>query len=211
VNKKLTIALGAAVLGVALIPATARASTPECTNGTYAGYCGTQADNGSPVLVMDVKGLNFNVGNPVIGWTNSSTDPATDWFQLPYKGDPALGVMFFATPTGVNLDLCVADPGNGRVVLRQCNGSNWQRWIATQVGSTAFFTWTNRATHRILTAHAKAHSSPRARPRPRLPVPSNGSSAARKAPGLRYGDGGHRATSDPALARQSATRTMVSR
>ena len=112
-NKKLTIALGAAVLGVALIPATARASTPECTGGTYAGYCGTQADNGSPVLVMDVKGLKFNVGNPVIGWTNSSTDPATDWVQLPYKGDPALGVMFFASPTGVNLDLCMADPGNG--------------------------------------------------------------------------------------------------
>ena len=154
-NKKLTIALGAAVLGVALIPATARASTPECTGGTYAGYCGTQADNGSPVVVMDVKGLKFNAGNPVIGWTNSSTDPATDWVQLPYKGDPALGVMFFASPTGVNLDLCMADPGNGFVVLRECNGSNWQRWIAAQVGSTGFFTWTNRATHRILTAHAK--------------------------------------------------------
>jgi hypothetical protein len=79
VNRKFTIALGAAILGVALIPATARASTPECTGGTYAGYCGTQADSGSPVLVMDVKGLRFNVGNPVIGWTNSSTDPATPW------------------------------------------------------------------------------------------------------------------------------------
>ena len=85
VNRKLTIALGAAVLGVALIPATARASTPQCTGGTYAGYCGTQADSGSPVLVMDVKGLRFNVGTPVIGWTNSSTDPATDWFQLPQQ------------------------------------------------------------------------------------------------------------------------------
>jgi hypothetical protein len=155
VNKKLTIALGAAVLGVALIPATARASTTECTAGTYAGYCATQADNGGPVLVMDSKGLHFNVGNPVIGWTDSSTDPATDWFQLPYKGDPALGVMFIFAPTGVDLDVCAADPGNGLVVLRQCNGSNWQRWIATQVGSTGFSTWTNRATHRILTAHAR--------------------------------------------------------
>ena len=154
-NKKLTIALGAAVLAVALIPATARASTTECTAGTYAGYCATQADNGSPVLVMDSKGLHFNVGNPVIGWTDSSTDPATDWFQLPYKGDPALGVMFIFAPTGVDLDVCAADPGNGRVVLRECNGSNWQRWIATQVGSTGFFTWTNRATHRILQSGAK--------------------------------------------------------
>jgi hypothetical protein len=40
-------------------------------------------------------------------------------------------------------------------VLRQCNGSNWQRWIATQVGSSGFFTWTNRATHKILQSGAK--------------------------------------------------------
>src|SRR5262249_34460761 len=142
-------------LGVALIPATARASTPECTGGTYAGYCGTQADNGSPGPVLDVKGLGFNGGNPGIGWTNSSTDPAPACAPLPSKGDPARGVMFFASPTGVNLDLCMADPGDGLVVLRQCNGSNWQRWIAAQVGSSGFFTWTNRATHRILTAHAR--------------------------------------------------------
>jgi hypothetical protein len=63
--------------------------------------------------------------------------------------------MFFWAPTGVNLDLCMADPGNGHVVLRQCNGSDWQRWIATQVGTTSFFTWTNRATHRILQSGAK--------------------------------------------------------
>ena len=84
-EQELTIALGAAVLGVALIPATARASTTECTAGTYAGYCGTQADNGGPVLVMDVKGLKFNVGNPVIGWTNSSADPATTGSSSPTR------------------------------------------------------------------------------------------------------------------------------
>jgi hypothetical protein len=88
-------------------------------------------------------------------WTDSSTDPATDWFQLAYAGDNSLGVMFFWAPTGVNLNLCAADPGDGHVVLRVCNGSNWQRWIAAPVGSTGFFTWTNRATHRILQSGAK--------------------------------------------------------
>jgi hypothetical protein len=133
----------------------AQASTPECTNGTYHGYCATQIDNGTPVLVMDNSKQREAVDNPVVGWTDSSTDPATDWVQLAYAGDNSLGVMFFWAPTGVNLNLCVADPGNGHVVLRECNGSNWQRWIAAPVGSTGFFTWTNRATHKILQSGAK--------------------------------------------------------
>jgi hypothetical protein len=133
----------------------ARASTPECINGTYHGYCATQIDNGTPALVIDNSGQRESADNPVIGWTDSSSDPATDWFQLAYAGDNSLGIMFFWAPTGVNLDLCMADPGNGHVVLRQCNGSNYQRWIAAPVGSSGFFTWTNRATHRILQSGAK--------------------------------------------------------
>jgi hypothetical protein len=109
-------ALATIIAGAVAIPASASASTPECTSGTYTGYCGTQANNGSPVLVMDNSKQRTAINNPVIGWTDSSTDPATDWFQLAYAGDNALGVMFFWAPTGVNLDLCVADPGNGRVV-----------------------------------------------------------------------------------------------
>jgi hypothetical protein len=152
---RIIIIAASAALAVVGIVTSAGASTVECTAGTYAGYCGTQADNGTPRLVMDNSRQRAAVNNPVIGWTDSSTDPATDWFQLAYKGDNALGVMFFWAPTGVNVDLCAADPGNGRVVLRVCNGSNFQRWVATQVGSSAFFTWTNRATHRILAAGAR--------------------------------------------------------
>jgi hypothetical protein len=147
-------ALAAIIAGAVALPASASASTPECTSGTYTGYCGTQANNGSPVLVMDNSKQRTDINNPVIGWTDSSTDPATDWVQLAFAGDNSLGVMFFWAPTGVNLDLCVADPGNGRVVLRVCNGSNWQRWVATAT-SGGFFTWKNRATHRILHANAK--------------------------------------------------------
>jgi len=136
-------ALAAIIAGAVAIPASASASTPECTSGTYTGYCGTQANNGSPVLVMDNSKQRAAVNNPVIGWTDSSTDPATDWVQLAFAGDNSLGVMFFWAPTGVNLDLCVADPGNGRVVLRVCNGSNFQRWVATAT-SGGFFTWTKQ-------------------------------------------------------------------
>lgn len=150
-------ALAVPVTTAALVLAAqgAQASTPECTNGTYHGYCATQIDNGTPALVIDNSGQREAVDNPVIGWTDSSTDSATDWFQLAYAGDNSLGVMFFWAPTGVNVNLCMADPGNGHVVLRVCNGSDWQRWIATPVGSAGFFTWTNRATHRILQSGAK--------------------------------------------------------
>ena len=149
------IAVPVTMAGLVLAAQGAQASTPECLNGTYHGYCATQIDNGTPALVIDNKGQGEAVDNPVIGWTDSSTDPATNWVQLAYAGDNSLGVMFFWSPTGVNLDLCMADPGNGHVVLRQCNGSNWQRWIATPVGSNGFFTWTNRATHKILQSGAK--------------------------------------------------------
>jgi hypothetical protein len=132
----------------------AQASTPGCTNGAYLGYCATEADNGSPVLVMDSAGHSAATDNHVIGWNDSTSDPGTDWFQLAYAGDPSLGVMFVFAPGGVITGMCAADPGNSRVVLRACSGSNWQRWIAAQVGSTGYFTWTNRATHKILQSGA---------------------------------------------------------
>lgn len=145
----------AALVTSAVTATSASASTPGCTGGPWLGYCATQADNASPALVIDAKGQKAAYNNPVIGWTDSTTDPATDWFQLAYAGDNTLGVMFAFAPGGAISDWCMSDPGNGQVVERQCNGSNWQRWIATQVGSSGFFTWTNRATHHILSAGTK--------------------------------------------------------
>ncbi len=144
------VAVPVTMAAVVLAAQGAQASTPGCTNGAYFGYCATQADHGSPVLVMDSRDQSAATNNPVIGWVDAASDPATDWFQLAYAGDPSLGVMFVFAPGGVITGMCAADPGDGRVVLRGCNGSNWQRWIAAQVGSTGYSTWTNRATHRIL-------------------------------------------------------------
>jgi hypothetical protein len=149
-------AFAAAVAAASVLPAAgALASTPGCTSGWLSGFCATQADNGTPVLVMDAKGDRAAYGNPVIGWSDSSTDQATDWFSLQFQGDNSLGVMFAFAPGGHVSGMCASDPGDGLVVERPCNGSAWQRWVAAQVGTGSFFTWTNRATHRILTASVK--------------------------------------------------------
>ena len=150
------IALPVTIAALVLTAQGAQASTPGCTSGALFGWCATQVDHGVPPLVIDSSRQSAATDNPIIGWTNSTTDPATDWFQLPFAGDNSLGVMFFFAPNGVIVGMCMSDPGDGHVRLRGCNGSNWQRWIATPVpGATGFFTWTNRATHRILQSGAK--------------------------------------------------------
>jgi hypothetical protein len=141
------VTIAALVLGAQ----SAQASTPGCTAGTYTGYCGTQANNASTALVMSSNMQGIATNTKVIGWPNSTSDPGTDWVNLAFGGDPANGVMWIYAPNGIISNMCAADPGDSLVVLRQCNGSNWQRWIATPVtGQAGFFTWTNRATHKIL-------------------------------------------------------------
>lgn len=156
------------LLAVAALPTTAaalvlgaqaaQASTPGCTAGAYAGYCGTQVNNASlgvPALVLNSSGNSTKINNKVIGWTDSTSNAGTDWFQLPYGGNPASGVMFVFAPRGIISGMCAADPGTNKVVLRPCNGSNFQRWVATSTDYTGFYTWTNRATHKILQSNGK--------------------------------------------------------
>ena len=149
------IALPVTIAALVLTAQGAQASTPGCTSGPFVGWCGTQVDNGAPPLVIDSSHQSAATDNPVIGWTNSTTDPATDWFQLAFAGENSLGVMFFFAPNGVLSYMCMSDPGDGHVRLRGCNGSNWQRWILTEIRGTGYYTWTNRATHRILQSGAK--------------------------------------------------------
>ena len=154
----LLTAIAVPATGAALVLAAqgAQASTTACTRGAYEGFCGTQANNAVPGLVLDSAGQGTATNNKVIGWTNSTTDPGTDWFQLPFGGSSANGVMFVFAPNGVISNMCAADPGNGLVVLRGCNRSNWQRWISTaDTEVPGFQRWTNRATHNILQSGAK--------------------------------------------------------
>ena len=135
----------------------AQASTAGCTAGAYAGYCGTQINNATlgSSLVLNAAGNSAKYNTKVIGWTNSSSNKGDDWFQLPYGGNPASGVEFVYAPHGLISNMCAADPGNNKVVLRPCNGSNFQRWVATSTDYRGFYTWTNRATHKTLQSNGK--------------------------------------------------------
>ena len=151
----------------------AQASTPACTTGAYTSYCGTQANNAATMLVLDSAGQGTTTNNRVIGWPNSTADPGTDWVQLAFSGEAANGVMWIFAPNGVISNMCAADPGDGLVVLRGCNGSNWQRWIAAAVsGQPGFQTWTNRATHRILQSGTKGQQLVTVTPPTTPPTPS---------------------------------------
>jgi hypothetical protein len=157
-TKLLLAAMAAPVTIAALVLGAqgAQASTPGCTTGTYTGYCGTQANNASTDLVMSSNMQGTATNTKVIGWPNSTSDPGVDWVNLAFGGDPANGTMWIYAPNGIITNMCASDPGNSLVVLRVCNGSNWQRWIATPVtGEAGFFTWTNRATHKILQSGSK--------------------------------------------------------
>lgn len=153
----LLAAISVPVTAAALVLVTqgAQASTAGCTTGAYTSYCGTQANDAATMLVLDSNKQGTNTNNPIIGWPNSTADPGTDWVQLNYGGDAANGVMWIYAPNGVISNMCASDPGNGLVVLRGCNGSNWQRWIATSSETAGFVTWTNRATHNILSSAAQ--------------------------------------------------------
>jgi len=151
-------ALPATAAGLVFGAQAAQASTPGCTAGAYRDYCGNEVNNASlgvPALVLDSSGASAKANNKVIGWTNSSKDAATDWFQLAYRGVPANGVMFVFAPRGAISGMCAADPGNGKVVLQACNGSSRQRWVATRTDYTGYSTFTNAATHRILQSNGK--------------------------------------------------------
>lgn len=150
------IAVPTTAAALVLAAQAAQASTTACTRGAYTAYCGSQANDDVPGLVIDSAGQGTGTDNHVIGWPDSTTDPGTDWFQVAYGGDPALGMMWVYAPSGRISNMCAADPGNGFVVLRVCNGSNWQRWISTPDPEVpGFQRWTNRATQRILQSGAK--------------------------------------------------------
>ncbi len=147
---KRVIPFGIAAFGALVLTAgltgTAKATTTGCTAGTYAGYCGTQTNEASSPMSFNVSGEQAVYNQPIIAWPNVDNQ-AMDFFQFAYAGGSSK--IFEYAPNGVTSNLCISQPdANAGLVLRTCNGSNWQQFTATASGSG--FTWQNRATGQII-------------------------------------------------------------
>lgn len=158
--------LGAAALAALALPVVATgqadASTPGCTTGVYAGYCGTQTDaEGPAALSFDVFRQSAKVNTPIIGFPNSNTDPATDFFTFAYQGGTTK--VFEYAPNGRASGLCISEPSaQAGLVLRGCNGSAFQRFTPKAITDPALpsapptFTWANVESGDIIAAHGRA-------------------------------------------------------
>ncbi len=165
-----TAALSAVIVIAAAvaIPGEAFASTPGCTNGVYTGYCGTQTNHASLPLSWNVRGNVAAVNAQIIGWPNSDFNRGLDFFQFSYAGGTPK--IFEYAPNGIASNLCVSQPlPNAGLVLRVCNGSPWQRFVAKAAPSG--FTWTNVATGRVVTSGGRGVQL-RGVPAPATPGPN---------------------------------------
>jgi hypothetical protein len=124
--------------------AVAHATTADCL-AAYGHHCGTFSGtdtSNAHTVYWDVKGQVRAPNALVIGYSaDSAADPATDFTLVQHIGHvPGVGLSdqntvsysFVYTPRGSWSNLCVADPDNGvqGVVLRTCNGRQWQRFFA---------------------------------------------------------------------------------
>ena len=131
----------------------AGASTNECV-AAYGTQCGTftetmygttakSGSNGG--LGWDVKGQSSASNTPLIDGQNYSpgTDPGTDLTKVEHYGaipgsqstTPGTWYSIVYTPSGKWTSMCVANPdnkgmGGTNLVLRSCNGQQWQAFLA---------------------------------------------------------------------------------
>jgi hypothetical protein len=139
------IAAAAVVLGGLAFTVPAQASTSGCTGGVYSGYCGTQTDAESTPLSWDVFQQHAVSGNKIIGYGDSSSDKALDFFTFAFNGGSSK--IFEYAPGGVASNLCVSEPSQAAgLVLRPCSGSEWQQFTAVPSEGSSSFTWKNGAT-----------------------------------------------------------------
>jgi len=124
----------------------ANATTVACQNG-FGDQCSTFGGQNvqSPTphdVFWDVRGGGAFANNLVIGFgADSPADKATDIVKvlhigvvpgLPASTSTTKSYSFVYAPNGWWSNMCVSDPGNHLVVLRTCNGKQWQRFIAEQ-------------------------------------------------------------------------------
>lgn len=72
----------------------------------------------------DVFQQHAAVNTEIVGWPATQHDPATHFLMEPEGSNFR---MEYA-PNGVGDGLCVSNPGNGALVLRDCNANVWQQF-----------------------------------------------------------------------------------
>jgi hypothetical protein len=126
----------------------AHATTADC-RAALGNQCGTfqGQDAHATTVYWDVRGKTAAVGAPVIGYSADSTaDAATDFTKVQHVGhvngvglsdENTVSYSFVYTPGGHWSNLCVADLNDGSgLVLRTCNGLQWQRFFADRGAMT---------------------------------------------------------------------------
>jgi hypothetical protein len=149
---------GAALaLGVAAMqPASAATSyTSRCVGDPNTSYCGYQENVYGNA--WDVRGQRAVADQPVIVYPLGNGDPAQDFIYRQRTSNPDEREVQYA-PNDVASGLCMSDPGGGvrgdsrdGLILRACNGSAFQQFTFTQVGTSGNDAqWTNVATGRVV-------------------------------------------------------------
>lgn len=141
-------------LGTVGLTGVASATTTGCTGGTYAGYCGAQTNSAATPLSFDVyqqKAANFQ---PVVGYVNSTGDPATDFFTFAYQGGSSK--IFEYAPNGVASNYCITVDTGGKLGLRPCGGYTWQRFTAVADSSGTAYGWQNVQDGLFIASHGNA-------------------------------------------------------
>lgn len=137
------VAVGLAAAAVFAVAPAAHATTGNCASilGTTCGTFQGQDTESTPANVFwDVKGGAAVANQPVIGYAfNTNGDAASDFGKVRHVGNVpgvatsnpnTVSYSFVFTPNGKWTNLCVADTGTHVLVLRSCNGLQWQRFFA---------------------------------------------------------------------------------
>lgn len=154
VKKRALAGLGVAALagslGMAGVTA-AGASTTGCADdaGVNCGTFGNPTFQGvhHPAFA-DVKSAVAAVNQPIIGYNDVQGDSGSDLVQVQHQGIipnadvSGTSYSFKFAPFGVESNLCISNPNtpteNGQfstlLVLRTCNGGEWQRFVAVSLG-----------------------------------------------------------------------------
>jgi hypothetical protein len=154
-----TMTVVGGVSAVGLLPA--QASTPSCGDNCVS-ISGQEFGNSTPGFVLDVLRQGEKVGQPIILFRTSNTDPAEDFtyadqgtvadfvtaglltksLAVHYAGDEAFELDY--SPYGVDSGLCVgvgSTAGNGTpVALEGCGQSGKTVWVVDSADASGDYT-----------------------------------------------------------------------